>query len=60
MMKLMTCTKCGRELPDEQFELYPTGTRRHVCNRCKYRCYTRPAYHRYILRQVDRHAGPSP
>lgn len=49
----MKCWKCNREKPDSEFEMFPTGTRRHVCNRCKYECYTRPARLRYLLRQME-------
>ncbi|MBO6189028.1 MAG: hypothetical protein IJV38_04485 [Prevotella sp.] len=34
MMK--TCSNCGCLLPEEQFELYPSGTRRRVCRHCHY------------------------
>lgn len=37
---MMRCRKCGKLLPAEQFELYSSGTRRHVCNKCKYLHYT--------------------
>ena len=47
------CRCCKRELPLTSFEKYKTGTRRHVCNRCKYLLYTVPAQRRYQLRQVE-------
>jgi len=47
----ITCEKCYRSLPQEQFELYPTGTRRHVCNHCKYLHYSLPAYWRRCLKK---------
>ena len=50
--KMRTCRCCGRELPDEQFELYSTGTRRRVCRQCKYRLYGPQAKRRWQLRQM--------
>jgi hypothetical protein len=50
---LRTCYRCGRTLPIEQFERYKTGTRRKVCNRCKYLYYTQPAHVRWVLKQVE-------
>ena len=37
---------------DEQFELYPTGTRRGVCRQCKYQLYGIEAKRRWRLRQM--------
>ena len=51
-MKTMICRACGRDLPDEQFELYPTGTRRRVCRQCKYQLYGPQAKRRWRLRQL--------
>ena len=48
----MICRNCGRELPDEAFELYPTGTRRRVCRQCKYQLYGPQAKRRWRLRQI--------
>ena len=48
----MECRNCGRELPDESFELYPTGTRRRVCRQCKYELYGRRAYCRWRMKQL--------
>lgn len=45
----IVCHGCGRELPAEAFEMMKTGTRRHVCNDCKYQLYTLPAYMRRKL-----------
>ena len=50
----MECRVCGKELPDEQFELYPTGTRRRVCRQCKYQLYGPQAKQRWRLRQLAR------
>ena len=47
---MMRCRKCGKLLPAEQFELYSSGTRRHVCNKCKYLHYTLPAHYRWCMR----------
>lgn len=47
---IMTCRNCGQELPEEQFELYPTGTRRRVCRQCKYQLYGVKAKRRWRLR----------
>lgn len=49
-MKTMICRACGRDLPDEQFELYPTGTRRRVCRQCKYQLYGVKAKRQWRLR----------
>jgi len=51
---MMTCRNCGRELSDLSFELYPTGTRRRVCRRCKYQLYGVAAYRKWRLRQLAR------
>ena len=48
----MICRNCGQELPDEQFELYPTGTRRRVCRQCKYQLYGVRAKRKWRLRQL--------
>ena len=40
------CTYCKIEKPIEEFEKMKTGTYRYVCNACKYRYYTLPAYYR--------------
>ena len=53
-MKTMICRVCGKELPDVQFELYPTGTRRRVCRQCKYQLYGVRAKQRWRLRQLAR------
>ena len=47
----ITCNYCHEEKPETDFELMKTGTRRHVCNHCKYLYYTRPAYLRRVARQ---------
>ena len=49
---MMICRHCGLELPDEQFELYPSGTRRRVCRSCKYLLYGRRAYRKWRLKQL--------
>lgn len=50
----MICKNCGRDLPDSQFELYATGTRRKVCRQCKYQLYGVRAKRRWKLRQLSR------
>ncbi len=50
----MICKECNRELPDQQFELYPTGTRRRVCRKCKYMLYGVKAKRQWRLRQLAR------
>lgn len=51
---MRTCNNCGRELSDDHFELYPTGTRRHVCRHCHYLLHTRPGRERWVQRQRAR------
>lgn len=46
------CSCCGRELPVSQFERYPSGTHRGVCNHCKYQRYSAPAKLRYVLNHL--------
>ncbi len=48
----MKCRNCGRELPDESFELYATGTRRRVCRKCKYQLYDIKNYRKWRLKQL--------
>lgn len=48
---LRTCRNCGRELPEEQFELYPSGTRRRVCRRCHYELHSRRAKRKWLWKQ---------
>ena len=56
----MICTRCGQELPRSKLELMKTGTRRRVCNHCKWLYYVKPSRERAILRELAlRHAqGP--
>ena len=51
---MMTCRNCGLELPDEQFEQYPTGTRRRVCRHCHYVMHMRAGRRRWVLRERAR------
>ena len=51
---LRICRECGRELPLEQFELYPTGTRRRICRQCHYHLHTHAARRRWVMRQRAR------
>mgnify|MGYP007069913827 CR=1 FL=1 len=48
---LRTCRNCGRELPEEQFELYPSGTRRRVCRHCHYELHSRRAKRKWLWKQ---------
>ena len=50
----MVCSNCKRELPEEQFELYPTGTRRKVCRRCHYEMHGRRAWRKWWMKQRAR------
>ena len=52
--KMMVCRNCGRELPEEQFEMYPTGTRRKVCRHCHYELHTKKGRHKWVMRQRAR------
>ena len=47
------CMKCGRWLPQEKLERMKTGTRRRVCNHCKWLYYVKPSRERRILRELD-------
>jgi DNA-directed RNA polymerase subunit RPC12/RpoP len=51
---MMNCMNCGQELPEEDFEMYPTGTRRHVCRHCHYELHTKKGYQRWKMRQRAR------
>jgi len=51
---MMTCRHCGRELPEEQFELYPTGTRRRICRHCHYVLHTRRGRLKWVQRERAR------
>ncbi|MBR1547711.1 MAG: hypothetical protein IJ637_03175 [Prevotella sp.] len=53
-MKTMICRNCEQELPEEQFELYPTGTRRRVCRHCHYVLHQRASRRRWVLRERAR------
>ena len=48
----MICQNCKRELPVEQFELYPTGTRRRICRHCHYVLHTHEGRRKWVLRQL--------
>lgn len=49
---LLTCRNCGRELPAEQFERYPTGTFRLVCRQCKYQLYGKRAKAKWRMKRL--------
>ena len=48
----MQCMKCGEWLPRSKLELMKTGTRRRVCNHCKWLYYVKPSRERAILREL--------
>ena len=50
----MVCRNCGRELPEEQFELYPTGTRRKVCRGGHYELHTKKGRRKWVMKQRAR------
>lgn len=52
MEELMICTRCGQALPRSKLELMKTGTRRRVCNHCKWLYYVKPCRDRRILREL--------
>ena len=49
----MICTRCGQALPRSKLELMKTGTRRRVCNHCKWLYYVKPARERAWLRELE-------
>ena len=53
MEELMQCMKCGAWLPRSKLELMKTGTRRRVCNHCKWLYYVKPARERRIIRESE-------
>ena len=60
MEEKMQCMKCGEYLPRSKLELMKTGTRRRVCNHCKWLYYVKPARERAILRELEtRHSKPA-
>ena len=52
-MELMQCMKCGEWLPRSKLELMKTGTRRRVCNHCKWIHYVEPSRRRKIERDTN-------
>ena len=52
MEETMICTRCGQALPRSKLELMKTGTRRRVCNHCKWLYYVKPSRDRHILREL--------
>ena len=57
----MQCMKCGEWLPRSKLELMKTGTRRRVCNHCKWLYYVKPARERAWLRELaERHTVAEP
>ena len=42
------------ELPEEQFEMCKTGTRRKVCRHCHYELHTKRAWRKWWRRQLAR------
>lgn len=53
MEETMQCMKCGEWLPRSKLELMKTGTRRRVCNHCKWLYYVKPSRERAILRELE-------
>ena len=51
--EMMQCMKCGAWLPRSKLELMKTGTRRRVCNHCKWLYYVKPSRERAILRELE-------
>ena len=60
MEELMICTRCGEALPRSKLELMKTGTRRRVCNHCKWLYYVKPSRDRRILRELAERRRPCP
>ena len=50
----MTCKNCGQDLPEERFELYPSGTRRRVCRHCHYVLHAKQAWRKWMMKQRAR------
>ena len=50
----MVCLNCKRELPDEQFEMCKTGTRRRVCRHCHYELHGKRAWKKWWRKQLAR------
>lgn len=50
----MICKNCGRDLPEESFELYPTGTRRRICRHCHYVLHMHKGRLKWVMRQRAR------
>lgn len=50
----MVCRNCKKELPEEQFELYPTGTRRKICRHCHYELHTKKGRRKWVMKQRAR------
>ena len=47
----MICRNCQQDLPEESFELYPTGTRRHICRHCHYVLHMHRGRLKWVMRQ---------
>jgi hypothetical protein len=52
-METMQCMKCGEWLQRSKLELMKTGTRRRVCNHCKWLYYVKPSRERAWLRELE-------
>ncbi|MBO4660827.1 MAG: hypothetical protein J5610_05160 [Prevotella sp.] len=46
----MICKTCGRELPEDRFEMTSTGYRRHMCRQCRWALVQKP----YLERRESR------
>ena len=53
MEETMQGMKCGEWLPRSKLELMKTGTRRRVCNHCKWLYYVKPSRERAWLRELE-------
>jgi DNA-binding helix-hairpin-helix protein with protein kinase domain len=53
MEETMQCMKCGEWLPRSKLELMKTGTRRRVCNHCKWLYYVKTSRERAWLRELE-------
>ncbi|MBR6868123.1 MAG: hypothetical protein IKN02_07860 [Prevotella sp.] len=50
----MICKNCQQDMPEESFELYPTGTRRRICRHCHYVLHMRKGRLKWVMRQRAR------
>lgn len=48
---MRTCTHCKQLLPDDSFELRPSGNRRPICRHCHYVLHVKAGVYRWRERQ---------